>query len=76
MAIIASANAVPLEEHRAGGRAGDGEDRFARRLPAVAFLAQARHDEQRVVDAQGKAHRDDHVHDEQVELETLARRLR
>ena len=37
----------------------------------MALLAQAGDDEQRVVDAQRKPHRDDHVQDEQVERERL-----
>ena len=61
----------PAEDDRARGRAGDGQDRFARPAAAVAFLAQAGDDEQRVVDAEREAHRDDHVQDEQVERERL-----
>ena len=61
----------PAEHHGARGGAGDGQDRFARPAAAVAFLAQAGDDEQRVVDAQREAHRDDHVQDEQVQRERL-----
>jgi hypothetical protein len=62
----------PAEQHRAGGGLRNGEDRLARGRAVVAFFAQPRHDEQRVVDAQGQAHGDEHVYDEQVELEGLA----
>ena len=60
------------EDDRARGGVGDGQDRLARAAAAVAFFAQARDDEQRVVDPEREAHRDDHVQDEQVELERLA----
>ena len=71
IAIIASANAVPLKT--TARVAVLATVRIASRVAAaaVALLAQPRDDEQRVVDAQREPHRDDHVHDEQVELERL-----
>src|SRR4051794_30882848 len=59
------------EHHRPRGRAGDDEDRLAGVAAAVALFAQAGDDEQRVVDPGREAHGDDHVHDEQVQLEQL-----
>ena len=60
------------EDDGAGGGVGDGQDRLARSGAVMAFLAQAGDDEQRVVDPERQAHRDDHVHDEQVQRERLA----
>ena len=71
IAIIASTNAVPLNTTARVAVFATVEDRLARVGAAVALLAQPRDDEQRVVDAQRQAHRHDHVHDEQVELERL-----
>ena len=60
------------EDDRARRRARDGRGSL-RACPAaaVALLAQPGDDEQRVVDAEREAHRDDHVQDEQVERERL-----
>jgi hypothetical protein len=60
------------EQHGAvGGGAGDG-DGLADGQAGAALLAEARDDEQRVVDPDGEAHHHEHVHDDEVEDEHLA----
>ena len=59
------------EEHRAVRRGAGGADRLELGEPLLPFLAVPGHDEQRIVDPDGKTdHRDD-VDDEQVELDHL-----
>jgi hypothetical protein len=68
--IIASVNAVPLKT-TARVAVRDREDGLLRRASAVAFLPWTRDDEQRVVDPERQSHRDDHVRDEEVQLERV-----
>ena len=59
------------ENGPARGRSGR-HDRVDLLQPAHALLPVAREDEERVVDPEGEAHRRDHVHDEERDLERLA----
>ena len=66
---IATTNARAAEEHRPARRRPGRRDRVELLAPALALLAVAGDDEERVVDAERQAHAGEHVHDEHRELE-------
>ena len=60
------------EQHGAARRRADGRDRVELLVPVAPLFAEARDDEERVVDPEREAHPRDHVHDEDREIERLA----
>ena len=59
------------EQYRAAGRRAGARDGRVALRPAAVFLAKARHDQQRVVDAHGEAHHRDDVEREDRDVEAL-----
>ena len=70
--VIASTNAAPLKSTARLAVAPGRLDRVELLAALRALLAEAAEDEERVVDPQREAHPEDHVRDEDGEVERLA----